>query len=65
MRLGHYLQVGRARCQRVKELGGRYPGGRSPGGSPGGGSPGGRYPDLLVAPELPGRIEPRVLMDAL
>ena len=38
MRLGHYLQVGRARCQRVKELGGRYPGGRSLGGR----CPGGR-----------------------
>ena len=34
-----YLQVGRARCQRVEELGG--------------GCPGGRYPDLLAAPEPP------------
>ena len=38
-----YLQVGRAGCQRAEALGG--------------GCPGGRYPDLLAAPELPGRVE--------
>ena len=47
-----YLQVGRARCQRVEEPGV-------------GGCPGGRYPDLLVAPELPGRVEPGVCRPAV